>query len=250
MDQQLLAGFCTGQENLDLIKAVSGEDFRSVLDIGGHKLGAGIAFALLGKHVTSITIGDYWPKRMQPVCRMLEIDYRDCEFEKMEPQAGFNAIWASHVIEHSRNVGAFLDRCFDLLKDGGWLFVVVPPFKHQVVQGHVAPGWNIGLLVYNLLAGGFNVKDGHFLSHGYNIIAAVQKTSQTPVRYHEELFAPPYLDLWPVAFDPKAGFDGNLREMNWPQGYRDRMEQDLSVLRNVGSGATGEVLDALPELWG
>ena len=65
------------------------------------------------------------------------------------------------------------------MKDDGWLIVLVPPGKPEIVGGHVHT-FNMGLLMYNLILAGFNVRDGHFLKRGYNICAYVQK-SETPL---------------------------------------------------------------------
>jgi hypothetical protein len=35
----------------------------------------------------------------------------------------------------------------------------------------------MGLLMYNLILAGFDVRQGHFCKHGYNIAAFVQKSS-------------------------------------------------------------------------
>ena len=55
------------------------------------------------------------------------------EFEQQ-----FDIIYCSHVIEHQRNVGQFLDKIFDLLTDDGLLLISAP--KHppeQLVEGHL-----------------------------------------------------------------------------------------------------------------
>jgi SAM-dependent methyltransferase len=81
------------------------------------------------------------------------IDY--LEFRPAEP---FDAIWASHVLEHQFDVGAFLRKCFADLREDGILCVTVPPLKHNLVGGHVSL-FNQGTLVYNLILAGFDCSE-------------------------------------------------------------------------------------------
>lgn len=87
----------------------------------------------------------------------------------------FDAVWASHVLEHVQDTGLFLNKVYELLNDDGIFFCIVPPHKTQIVGGHVTIGWNIGILMYNLILCGFNVNQGRFKKHGYNIAAFVTK---------------------------------------------------------------------------
>lgn len=86
----------------------------------------------------------------------------------------FDLIWASHVLEHQRSPGLFLDKCFNDLNDGGWLCVTVPPAKPELVGGHVTI-WNEGLLLYQLILAGFDCKNASVKRYGYNISVVVQK---------------------------------------------------------------------------
>ena len=116
-------------------------DARRVLDIGS---GAGHHAEVMrcsGRHVTTIS--------MLPPADVIG-DYLD--FEAGEP---VDAIWASHVLEHQPNVGAFLAKCFADLREDGLLAVTVPPLKHALVGGHVAL-FNQATLIYNLILAGFD----------------------------------------------------------------------------------------------
>ena len=53
-------------------------------------------------------------------------------------QMDFDVVICSHVIEHQRNVGDFLDRIYDVLSDDGVLIISAP--NHSVetlVEGHL-----------------------------------------------------------------------------------------------------------------
>ena len=82
--------------------------------------------------------------------------------EDMHPFAEheFEAVWCAHVLEHCQNTGKALSEIYRVLKPEGTLFLMVPPFKHRLAGGHVNVGWNLGLLAYNLLLAGFDVKKG------------------------------------------------------------------------------------------
>ena len=105
----------------------------------------------------------------------LGIERIACDFRDFPEERRFNLIWMSHVMEHTLDVGAFLRKARRLLSDDGWLCVMVPAFKNQVVMGHVSTGWNLGQLMHALAVTGFNIRDGHFVSHGYNVCAFVRK---------------------------------------------------------------------------
>lgn len=89
--------------------------------------------------------------------------------------AKFEAIWASHVLEHQRNVGLFLDKCWHELVPDGVLAVTVPPLKPELVGGHLSL-WTQGHLVYNLILAGFDCSKARVFQDGYNCSALVRKT--------------------------------------------------------------------------
>lgn len=99
-----------------------------------------------------------------------------------ERAGDFDAIWASHVLEHQPNVGRFLRLCFRDLRDDGVLAITVPPAKHGLVGGHLTT-WNAGLLIYNLIVAGFDCREARVsevYSSGpgyppYNISVIVRK---------------------------------------------------------------------------
>ena len=78
----------------------------------------------------------------------------------------FDVVFCSHVIEHQRNVGLFLDKIYDDLSDNGLLIISAP--KHpaeRFVEGHL----NCFIFPYflqHLIHAGFDCKRGKFLSIG------------------------------------------------------------------------------------
>lgn len=129
-------------------------------------------------------------------------------------EGSYSTIWAAHVLEHSRNPGLFLDRCYQLLEPGGNLFIAVPPLKHQIVSGHVTL-WNMGLLWYHLILAGFDVTNGWYATHHYNIFAHVRRLDyriDLPLQHDRpDVDTLNHLGLWPKGHDLHHGFNGCIK---------------------------------------
>jgi SAM-dependent methyltransferase len=130
---------------------------------------------------------------------------------KMDPK--FGAVWCSHILEHSRNTGVFLDAIADALEPGGWLAISVPPAKHEIVGGHLSI-WNAGLLLYNLILAGFDCRDAKVYSYDYNISVIV--------KYKKAILPKLFYDCGDIellqAFFPfpvYQGFNGIIHQVNW-----------------------------------
>jgi len=204
--------------NYALAVAASSISFNTILDIGFGNGAASRFFAAFKKSVVAIDIDI--KQRNAPLESMREIGIKIIEtsFENFQTADKFDAIWMSHILEHTLNVGSFLEKTRSLLKDNGWLFIMVPPFKHEVVGGHLTPGWNVGILMYVLLVSGFDIKNGHFIRHGYNICGFVQKSSgELPHLCHDIGDIEATKDLWPI--NVHQGFDGNITSVNWFENF-------------------------------
>jgi len=124
-----------------------------------------------------------------------------------------DAVWCSHILEHSRHPGAFLDAIAEVLKPEGWLAITVPPAKHEVVGGHLSI-WNAGLLLYNLILAGFDCRDAKVYSYDYNVSIIV--------RYRKAILPKLNYDCGDIelleAFFPMPvhqGFNGIISQLNW-----------------------------------
>lgn len=130
-------------------------------------------------------------------------DYNSHDFKTK-----FDAIWCAHCLEHQRNVGAFLEKVFSDLKDGGVLCITVPPRKDNIVGGHLTL-WNAGLVLYNLILAGFDCSDAEIIKDGYNIsVFLKKKKAELPVLSMDKGDIEKISHYFP--FDAKQGFDGNL----------------------------------------
>jgi len=133
---------------------------KKVLEIGGKSDGQ--HFQIMkrqGIHVQTID-------RIPPAD--IVADYMDIEFEPQE------AIWCSHVLEHQRNPGLFLDKIVRELSDDGLLAITVPPASPQLKGGHVTI-WTEAILIYQLVLSGLDCVKAKIWRYGYNISCLLKK---------------------------------------------------------------------------
>jgi len=143
-----------------VLKLLSSFQFQSVLDIGSGE----------GEHKR---LFEYFDKNIFSVDIVKAADYCG-DFITTEFDQKFDAIWCSHVLEHQRNVGLFLDKIYDLLNDDGALAIVVPIHpRERLISGHLT-SWSIPLLCYNLILAGFDCAKASILST-YELSLIVKK---------------------------------------------------------------------------
>ena len=137
-------GSCQGQ---------IGSKYKTALDIGS---GKGVQTEIMRHAGLEVFQVDKYSEYAD-----FQVDFIEHEFKQK-----FDIIYCSHVIEHQRNVGAFLDKIFDILEDDGLLLISAP--KHpaeRLIEGHL----NCFVTTYfiqHLIHAGFDCKSGKFLSCG------------------------------------------------------------------------------------
>lgn len=182
-----------------LARFVTYLDVKTVIDVGS---GSGEQAAFMRAcHMQVTTLS------LKPPADVL------CDFMAWTPTETFDGLWCSHCLEHQPNVGAFLRKCGETVRDDGLLAFTVPPLKHEVMGGHLNM-FNAGTLLYNLIVAGFDCSQARVATYGYNISVIVRKRpAQLPAldfdhgdvrRLHE--FFPRYVN---------EGFDGRTIEANW-----------------------------------
>jgi SAM-dependent methyltransferase len=107
----------------EALKRFIAEGSRSVLDVGA---GAGLHAAEMRRAGLSVTTVD--------IAGAQDIvgDYLEVPLNRQ-----YSAIWCSHVLEHLRNPGQFLNKVFQDLEPGGLLSITVPPMRTKLVGGHI-----------------------------------------------------------------------------------------------------------------
>ena len=128
-----------------------GGRYKTALDIGS---GAGVQTEIMRHAGLEVFQVDKYSDTAE-----YKVDFLEHSFEKK-----FDIIYCSHVIEHQRNVGLFLDKIYDCLSDDGLLLLSAP--KHSaktLVEGHL----NCFILTYfiqHLIHSGFDLAKGKLLS--------------------------------------------------------------------------------------
>lgn len=211
----------TIEGQVDLVRNViaTGLPISRLLEVGIGNGVAARAFLDAGYEVvgTGFDIDDYVAEPLPEALELhADVDATDLS---LFDTASFDAVWCAHVLEHVLDTGRALAEIRRVLKPAGHFFVSVPPFKHEVVGGHVHPGWNVGILMYVLAVCGFDLRDGSFIHHGYNIFAAVQKGSNLrgrPLRYADgDIETLKRRRRFPRGFKAHQGFNGNISAWNW-----------------------------------
>lgn len=98
-----------------------------------------------------------------------------CEMET------YDGVWASHMLEHTENVGQFLLKCRLICKHGGVFGVTVPTVMTnwgKLVPGHLTL-WNPALLCYNLIVAGWDLSDARLGTYGKNISIITRRVDAT-----------------------------------------------------------------------
>jgi len=152
------------------------KDFTTILDIGPGRLEVVNKFIQNNKTVdiSEFSDGLYFNDTGLSVSGINRCYFGDFNIVDFDRQ--YDAIWCSHVLEHQLNPNIFLKKINKILKEDGYLAIVVPPRKPFIVGGHVSI-WNAGLLLYHLVLAGFDCSKAQILQYDYNIGIIIKKKS-------------------------------------------------------------------------
>ena len=194
-----------------ILKCTPLKNVKTILDIGAGSGNASKYFNSKGIKVTATTMNKKIFKHHSSIDGQLHV----CDVESLPFEDGrFDAVWMSHVLEHTLNPGKALSEARRVLHNNGWLFVCVPPYKPNVVGGHYMTGWSLGQLIYVLIVSGFNAKQGHFITYKYNVCGFVKKSNlRLPKLKNAKGDIESLKGFWPIK--AKHGFNGVIDKINW-----------------------------------
>lgn len=217
--------------HLALLKLVKDFQFNSVLDIGSNDGMVSHIFDFLGKKTVALEpgipnpISNDWPVRTPDI----DIDFLDAKFNKK-----FEAIWCSHVLEHVRNTGQFLDKLYDDLVEGGVLAITVPfndfgESIYNLLMGHHSK-YNHWLLLYQLVCAGFNCRNASVAVYMGQISIVVKKVPNNVQRSSCALYCP-YPPNTPLISEEGRFFNRQLLEY-FPYNFIDNVIEDPNLFVN------------------
>ena len=151
--------------HLTLLKLLKHFYFETVLDIGSHQQREARILRHVGKKVITVEIVPGY-----------DSDYRE-DYLRIDFGQKFDAIWCSQVLEHQRNVGVFLEKIFNDLKESG-VFALTVPFN-------LSPHLDFGhcnifsplIVLYHLVLAGFDCSRAAVKCYNNNIGIIVVKKS-------------------------------------------------------------------------
>lgn len=225
---------------LHLFDAAPLDGINTILDIGAGQGQLAKYFARLGKKVTCT--GVHIKSYISDVSELrinYGVEYVECDIDNMPfPDASFDAVVMSHVLEHCPNVSSALMQARRVLREDGLLFVFVPPAEDFVCGGHISVGWNVGQLMYVLLLNGFDVQKGSFIEYGYNVCAFVRRTERVlPCLRFDQGDIKTIADagLFPAQIGNLLSdhFNGHVKSINWPNISEYSFGSESSFFRRI-----------------
>lgn len=207
---------------VDILKyAVENLDFKTALDIGAGSCDQTNYLKSFGKEVYTCD----FDKHVGPHCNdeIQDYDFKG-DFLSCKINKKFDFVLASHVLEHQRNTGLFLDKVASLVNENGYICIIVPPRKPFIVGGHVSI-WNPGLVLYNLIVAGIDCSESYICHIDYDIgiIVKAKKYDNNKINLSYDMGDIDLLkDFFPM--DVKEPFNGDIMKLDTIKNKREKNE--------------------------
>lgn len=201
-------------------------DQRTLLDIGCGVGLQGRIFEDYGKRVTGLTMSEHASYDGSLLSNVVHAD-----FLQWTPDQRYDIVWASHVLEHVRDVEAFLSKAREAVKEGGCLAITVPSSEKNILLAHVHM-FNAGRILRYLLGAGFDCRNAEILVYGYNLSVILPKVSWIPEHFDLRVleaeaegyerqegllrYLPAEIALMPAPSNVHS-FNGEIDVLNWDE---------------------------------
>lgn len=141
---------------LDYIKKLN---FKSVLDVGSGGGYHANEFELSGSDVTCV---DYGTSIYAKESKIDNLKIISVDFNKFDPPEKYDLVWASHILEHQRNAGLFIEKLIECCSDNGYICITLPDPHRNLWGGHLSI-WSPGLLAYNVVLCGIDLSTSTYI---------------------------------------------------------------------------------------
>jgi len=148
---------------------------QTILDVGAGDLHHARLFADAGCQVSAIDLGISIYASNRGTTADAGLSVVDGDFLAWDTKDLFDAVFASHVLEHQANPVIFLKKVIERVYEGGLICLVLPFPQKEMVSGHVG-WWSPGQVVYNLVLAGTDTSQSLALeSHGEFLVIVRKK---------------------------------------------------------------------------
>jgi SAM-dependent methyltransferase len=201
-------------------------EIDTVLDVGGGNLLASSFFANKGFTVDISDFGSSPYLTPDALDNAGINEFHDGDFNVVSFPKKYDLVWASHVLEHQKNVHVFLEKLVSLVSEGGYLAIAVPPRKPFIVSGHINL-FNPGLLLYRTILCGVDCSEAKIFQYDGNICLLVKVKSIELPRLNYDIGD---IELLSSFFpnEPSDGFNGDFMFCNLTQIEIEMIYEGLS----------------------
>ena len=178
---------------------------NNVLDVGSGGGEHASAFLQDGAEVTCIDFGTSIYATEAEAKEVSGIRLIKADFVSWDIDQKYDLVWASHVLEHQRDVGTFVEKLISCCEENGRIAITVPTPHRNLWGGHLTL-WSPGLLAYNIVLCGIDLSSAE-LFYGYREVSII--------------FSPIYISLPELTHD-----SGDLYKLQkyLPQGFGENSD--------------------------
>jgi len=153
---------------LDYVKRLN---LKSVLDVGS---GGGYHANEFKRNGSEVTCVDFGASIYATESKIENLNIIHVDFNNFNPSEKYELVWASHILEHQRNIGLFIEKLIECCSDNGYICITLPDPHRNLWGGHLSI-WSPGLLAYNVVLCGIDLSSSTFI-RGTNEFSLLFKT--------------------------------------------------------------------------